>query len=176
MAAFASSYIKTEGSQVTRAADAASMTGANFSSWYRTDEGTMYGESSVLAFSPNQTIFTVSDGVGSTSVKNINIRHSGSTSNVSRAVITNTSVEYDSLITVSQGTKKSALAYQFNNSLFAVNGGVGVVDTSVTLPTIVSQAQIGAATFLNSTLNGHIKKISYYPQRLSNENLVALTS
>jgi hypothetical protein len=40
--AFPTSYIKTEASQVTRSADSASMTGTNFSEWYRQDEGTVY--------------------------------------------------------------------------------------------------------------------------------------
>jgi hypothetical protein len=37
--AFPTSYIPTVASQVTRAADSASMTGTNFSDWYRADEG-----------------------------------------------------------------------------------------------------------------------------------------
>ena len=40
--AFPTSYIQTVASQVTRAADAASMTGTNFSSWYNQGEGTLY--------------------------------------------------------------------------------------------------------------------------------------
>jgi hypothetical protein len=38
--AFPTSYIPTVASQVTRSADSASMTGTNFSDWYRADEGT----------------------------------------------------------------------------------------------------------------------------------------
>lgn len=38
---FSTSYIPTVASTVTRAADVASITGANFSSWYRQDGGTM---------------------------------------------------------------------------------------------------------------------------------------
>ena len=174
--AFPTSYIPTVASQVTRAADAASMTGANFSSWYRADEGTLYAESTVIAFSANQTVFTISDNVGSTSTQNMNIRHSGSTSGVSRASINNSISQFDSVVNVSQGVKKLALAYQADNALFAVNGASGVVDTSVSLPNSVSQAQFGTATFLNSTLNGTIKKIAYYPARVTNAQLQALTS
>ena len=41
---FATSYIPTVASQVTRAADVAVMTGTNFSSWYNQTEGTVYTE------------------------------------------------------------------------------------------------------------------------------------
>jgi hypothetical protein len=40
--AFPTSYIPTTSATVTRAADVASITGSNFSSWYRQDEGTVF--------------------------------------------------------------------------------------------------------------------------------------
>jgi len=42
--AFPTSYIPTTTATVTRAADVASITGSNFSSWYRQDEGTVFTE------------------------------------------------------------------------------------------------------------------------------------
>jgi hypothetical protein len=42
--AFATSYIPTVASQVTRAADVAVMTGANFSNWYLQNDGTFFAE------------------------------------------------------------------------------------------------------------------------------------
>ena len=41
---FVTSYIKTTGASATRSADNASITGENFSSWYRQDEGSIYIE------------------------------------------------------------------------------------------------------------------------------------
>ena len=41
---FPTSYIKTSGASATRSADNASITGENFSSWYRQDEGSLYSE------------------------------------------------------------------------------------------------------------------------------------
>ena len=41
---FPTCYIPTAGSAVTRAADVASISGSNFSSWYRQDEGTVFAE------------------------------------------------------------------------------------------------------------------------------------
>ena len=42
--AFPTSYIPTTSASVTRNADVASMTGTNFSSWYRQDAGCFYAE------------------------------------------------------------------------------------------------------------------------------------
>ena len=42
--AFPTSYIPTEASTRTRAADDASITGKNFSEWYRQDEGSFYSQ------------------------------------------------------------------------------------------------------------------------------------
>ena len=44
---FATSYIKTSGASATRSADNASITGENFSSWYRQDEGSIVSEGSI---------------------------------------------------------------------------------------------------------------------------------
>jgi len=41
---FATSYIPTSGSTVTRAADVASITGTNFSSWYNQGEGSLFAQ------------------------------------------------------------------------------------------------------------------------------------
>jgi hypothetical protein len=42
--AFATSWIPTTGTTATRSADVASITGANFSRWYRQDEGTVFAQ------------------------------------------------------------------------------------------------------------------------------------
>jgi hypothetical protein len=48
---FPTSYIPTVAATVTRAADVASITGSNFSSWYRQDEGTVFA-TTALAILP----------------------------------------------------------------------------------------------------------------------------
>jgi hypothetical protein len=60
--AFPTSYIQTVASQVTRSADAASMTGTNFSSWYNAGEGTMYAEAATNAYDTSRVIFDIGDG------------------------------------------------------------------------------------------------------------------
>jgi hypothetical protein len=171
--AFATSYIPTTTAQVTRSADVASITGANFSSWYNATEGTLYGEASTYDVSTGRTSFAVTDGStsnrihlnASTSVK-VFIANGGATQ-LTQAI---PSVTY-----TNNTFSKTALAYANNDGNGAANGTIATNDTSLSVPT-VNQAQIGALTSTNSILNGTIKKVAYYPARLSNVQLQALTS
>jgi hypothetical protein len=61
--AFTTSYIPTSGTAATRAADVASITGSNFSSWYRQDEGTFFWSGSMYDTQySNQNSFRVTEG------------------------------------------------------------------------------------------------------------------
>jgi hypothetical protein len=66
------------------------------------------------------------------------------------------------------------LAYAVNNVGFAKNGGAASVDLTVSIPTVL-RLEIGA--HLNSTfLNGHIRRLAFFPRRLADAELTALTS
>jgi hypothetical protein len=76
--AFPTSYIPTTGATATRAADVASISGSNFSSWYRQDEGTMFAECAVAqpASGGNQFCFRSSESNYGNSVA-LNVQSSG---------------------------------------------------------------------------------------------------
>jgi len=67
------------------------------------------------------------------------------------------------------------LAYKLNNGNGALNGTIGTLDTSVTIPT-VTQAQIGGLTSTLLPLNGHVRKLAYYSRRLSDAELQGITA
>jgi hypothetical protein len=73
---------------------------------------------------------------------------------------------------------KVILSLSTNNSNAACNGVAGTVDTVCTMPSNVTRLDIGSWVSVNGAqpLNGHIRKLSYYPVALSSSNLVALTS
>lgn len=165
--AFPTSYIKTEASQVTRSADAASMTGTNFSSWYRQDEGSVFVEWETKNFS---TAFNITLEASSSNfirpVENTNswnITYGGTR----QAGIAGT-------FATSGVFAKSAMAYKFNDVAFVLNGGTAVTDTSANIPDASSLNMSGGSAV--GRLNGHIRKIAYYPQRLTNTQLQSLTS
>jgi len=71
--AFATSFIPTAGAPVTRAVDSASITGANFSSWYNASEGTIVfsGDSSRTG-SPVTRTFQFDDGTSNENIRSGN--------------------------------------------------------------------------------------------------------
>ena len=170
--AFATSYIPTVASTVTRAADSASMTGTNFSSWYNASEGTFVASASTYSTASDKGVYATSDGtnnnriylVVSTSADHIVTVSSAQQANITIAgAVTNNTVFRD------------AFAYRENDISAATNGVLGTPDTLATLP-VVDQFRLGARSDGNLRLNGHIRTFTYYPQRLADAQLQALSA
>ena len=175
--AFPTSYIPTVASQQTRNADAALMLGANFASWYNPGEGTLYAEG-VIPFvggSGFPSFLSVDDGTSGDAIElsmwdaaSDSVRYvvwDGGTAQASIALATYTA----------NSNFKLAGVYKLNDFAASYNGGAAQTDTSGTLP-IVNLARIGQNRTGGNSLNGTIKRISYYPERLTNAQLQALTS
>jgi len=174
--AFATSYIPTVASTVTRSADVATMTGTNFSSWYNQSAGTFIAEAS--AFVPVATttnaVVSANDNTGSNrnNVFVFNGQWGG--------VTTTGGVDQANILIGASYTPtavaKIAYAYQANNFAASVNGGTVGTDVSGTVPTVdrlflgVTGSGGGAA------LNGHVRQIAYYNSRLPNAQLQTLTA
>lgn len=175
--AFATSVIPTTTTALTRNADVASMTGTNFSSWYNASEGTVFcqgiGVNNVAAGTrryfeinnntPDERLLA---GYGFTTACRYLVSDGGAT----QADIGVTTTTGGALV-------KFAGAYKTNDFQQASNGTLGTADTSGTLPTVdrmfIGQAETTAAATM---LNGYIQRISYYPVRLPNSTLQALTA
>jgi hypothetical protein len=67
---------------------------------------------------------------------------------------------------------KSAVAYKENDVYFTFSGGTPHADSSAVIPE-VNYMSIGEQN--GGYINGTIKKVVYYPVRLSNAELVSLT-
>jgi hypothetical protein len=184
--AFATSVIPTTTTALTRNADVASMTGTNFSSWFNASEGTVFVYSipsnvtasnfanwaigdSTLAFGAANTIY--------------NLYTSGLTGRIGVNAITAGASQVSNLTpsyTQNANTPtKSAIAYKLNDYAHSVNGVAPATDTSATVPTVTSMSIGGLQSGWSGAtnyLNGYIQRISYYPVRLSNTTLQALTT
>ena len=171
-ATFATSYIPTVASTVTRAADVAVMTGTNFSSWYNQSEGTMvaFYNTTTAVTSVSLGAFAVSDG---TSNERMQIRRNTTNANTLFFVGDGGAAQYNQQVTAASGPYRSALAYSSSGFIGANNGTLATAGTG-TLPT-VTQAEIGFGQLI-TRLNGHVSSITYYSQRLSDAQLQALTS
>jgi hypothetical protein len=168
--AFPTSYIKTEAAQATRQADAASMTGTNFSSWYRADEGSLYVDmtSGVTTGSKFHGVYLYgADASSAILVANY--------ANTRAEVLTTGFVQQALLATTLTASAKAAVAYKTNDIAFSVNGGAAATDTSAVLPTPVLM-RIGWNNVTNQGARGYIRKIAYYPEALTATQLQAITS
>ena len=170
--AFATSYIPTVASQVTRSADSASITGTNFSSWYNISQGTFYISNDSYSFSNNPFLLSVNDG-GNTNLISIAI-YGGK----SEFYIVKNNIQQADLLTANVASQnimaKTGVSYSTNNFANVLNGSTVVTNSSGSLPT-VNKLTIGSSATGTQYNNGHISKISYYPLQVTNANLIALT-
>ncbi len=165
---FPTSYIPTTTAQATRAAESAVMTGSNFSSWYRQDEGTLYAEASTLKTSGSAPVFIVQDSGGSS-------RHQLAMLSPVAATVTSDVVQ-SSIGSSTAQSSKLAYTYKVNDFALSVNSGTVATDSVGSIPT-VTYASFGKFDFGGAaSLSGHIKRIAYYPSRLSNSVIQALTT
>ena len=166
--AFPTSYIPTTTATVTRAADVASITGSNFSSWYNQTEGTVFFEGINPAVST--TAFAVSDG----STSNCLQMETGTNTRVARVVSGGTTQASNNIAYTYGASQKFAMSYVTNSINFANAGMLGTEDTSATIPT-VDQARIGANPTGANPLNNTIKRLTYRPTRFGGSTLQSIT-
>ncbi len=172
--AFGTSYIPTAGATAPRAADVCTIEGDNFSSWYNTSESTWYAEGDQLKTDANgdqdeQSSMFV-DRYSNTSLERWQ-RTVWRVKQARNALATNTNTP-----ATPKGSKaKTAFALDTVNVRFAVGGSLSPVGVLGAYPG-TTEFRLAKDTSLGVDLNGHIARLAYYPRRLSDEQLEALTS
>lgn len=167
--AFPTSAIATEGSQVTRAADVASITGTAFSNWYNAIEGTFVAESDNINSAGNFAIFQVDDGTGNNRLISIN----GAVTSIQWSIAGGaTQAQMDLGATAVNTSARIAFGYKANDFAASKNGGAVSIDTSGTVP-MVDRIRLGSDT--GQSFFGHICSLRYYRTRLPNSTLQSLT-
>ena len=156
---FATSFIPTTSSQVTRTSDNASMTGTNFSSWFNNAQGSLYGEVIDSGLNPWAVAASIND----------KFYFRQTASNSYSGVLGSGGVYFTTTLPV-----KFAGTYSGNTIVMSANG-------------LTAQSQTGTAISGATTLNignyndsafyqnGRIKKLAYYPIALTATQLQALT-
>lgn len=173
--AFATSYIPTVASQVTRSADVATITGTNFSSWYNQSEGSFVAvvDSGVPVVTSTYAAMSANDNSGSN--RNNIFVFNGQWGGVTSVG----GVDQASFLVPGSYTQnvvaRMSYAYAANNFAFSVNGSAPSTDTSGSVPT-VDRFFIGSSVSGGGVINGHIRQIAYYNTRLPNATLQALTA
>jgi hypothetical protein len=174
--AFATSYIPTTTAAATRSADVASITGANFSSWYRQDEGTVFAEwkcdPSTGSHWPNPAYFD--DGTNNNYI-GLQYRLPGAKTirlNVVSGGVSSVSTTTNAYTPGQSG--KTAAAFKVNDFGVVLAGSTVATSATGSMP-LVTTARIGFETVSSSYFNGTIRRLTYWPQRLPNSTLQAIT-
>lgn len=168
--AFATSYIPTVAAQVTRSADIATMTGTNFSSWYNQPASTMLCSFALEGLDPSggtSVVWKVDD----TTVNNQVVLRQGTVIAGVDGVIITAGVnvaDSNSFSVTPNAIYNSAFAWETDYAVLAYNGTVFGPDTSLTVPSVTRAVISGGSKWLRS--------LTYYPQRLPDATLQALTS
>jgi len=164
---------------VTRSADVAQITGTNFSSWYRQDEGTIYCRNQSAKNSGNgYGAYVISDNTASN-----RLLHAANLSGTaSDLIVVNGGVEqvnFRPLGSTSAGAfYATSFAYKANSFAGSGNGGATVTDAAGSVPS-VNRLDLGffyPGSASSNTLNGTISRLAYYPTRLTDAQLQALTA
>jgi hypothetical protein len=202
----ATSVIATSSAAVTRSADTSTSASATRSAdtstsatatrgtdiayidvtlqpWFKPTEGTLYAECII----DNSSLSSGYRYPGLASLDNntvsfcihlfLLINSSLSQKQFGAEIFNNGSFEYSQIngTIVDGAVTKLAVAYKENDSNFAFQGTLGTLDTSVTLPNNISRLRVGANRG-TTPLSGWIRRIAYYPTRLTNAQLQTLTT
>jgi len=167
---FPTSYIPTEGSTVTRAADVASITGTNFSSWYNDSEGTVFSywqtqktdDAGIYDFNDGTNTTIIWNWVNSSNLIHFRYRVSGLNQ------FNTTSIANPLTLT------KTIQSYKQDDFAACVNGSTVLTDTSGTPTNTINKLELGVINSSN-LLSGTISRLTYWPTRLSNDTLQTIT-
>jgi hypothetical protein len=171
VAAIVSSPIITVAASVARAADFSTIN--TLTPWFNDSEGTIIAEYSRPFLGANQYELSFNDG---TTNEAFSLHNAGSNRVVT--VVDNTVVQFQPVVGAGFDTplavSKKALAYRAADFAGCLNGGTVSSGATGTLPT-VTVLRIGR--YVSASFHfGWISRLTYYPTRLSNATLQALTA
>lgn len=174
-----SSYVDTTATTAARSYDNAVMTGNNFSSWYNQEEGSVYSEfkmdqKPLLSYFSNG-VWSINDTTSSN-----NLYVSASVNSYVRAVNNYAgvaTVSNDSPFTWAIGTLyRVGISFSQNDANVTFNSSTVIADTNCTLSKNMRNLQLGATTTGTALLRGHLRRFTYYPKKLTNQELQTLTA
>ena len=168
---FPTSYIPTSGATATRSADVASIGVGAFG--YNKGAGTvlMTLDSAQTANFPGAVAFNGNSGADRWYL------YSSSGTWAARQFIDNVGTGTINLSAVEASAEtKLALALKGSSASAVKDGGSVVNNATFPIPPLIDEMEIGDGPGGVTQLNGHISSIAYYPRRLTDAQIKALTS
>jgi hypothetical protein len=172
--AFATSYIPTVASQVTRTADVATMTGTNFSSWFNASEGAFAVQASSTNTSTTNAALFSCHNTDANMIDMFN-QSNGQLVGRIRANSANIAVMINGTV-VDGATETYAIAYK-TASMAVSNKGAAPTTSAAAYSFTVSPntLAIGANQLGTQQINGYMRKLMFYPQRIINAEVQAFS-
>jgi len=169
---FATSYIPTEGSTVTRLADVCNNAGS--SDLINSTEGVLYAEISALANDLTERRITISDGTTSNRVA---IEYTLSSNQIKGRVVSSSSTSANMNFTASSivDFSKIAISYKQNEFNLWINGTKVATDTSGNAPIGLNKISFDNGTGGNA-FHGNVKTVAVFKEALSDTELQKLTT
>jgi hypothetical protein len=166
----------------TRALDSANMYNILYADWNREEEGTFYVEHEtpydIEDISVNYRVLERHNGITGNS---ISILNNAGTNQLNAGSIVNTG--WQALMGVDSPygeldkntVWKTAIGFKENDFGVSMQGSPIAQDSSGLTPVGNHTLSLGNNFQANNALNGHLKLVKFYPERLSNAELVSLT-
>jgi hypothetical protein len=178
--AFPTSYIPTTTTSLTRNADVVSMTGTNFSDWYNQAAGAF-----AVSFDRIAAVSTSFSGGQPRTLRVVNAAVTdffilGGNSSFGEQLIGRASgvdtVSIQTGVQIAANTVATeCFSYAVNNFALSVNGASAQTDVSGANPATMDTLHIGDGVTATRNINGHVRKISYWPQRITNAEVQAFS-
>ena len=167
---YPTSYIPTNGSTVTRAADVA--TNAGDTTIFNDSEGVLYAELSALVSAEGDRTIAISDG---TTSNRVYLSYIAASNTVNAIVVDGGSSQASiSVSDIQSINSKLAIKYKANDVAFWVDGVEVGTDTSATMPSGLSELAFDDGGGSNP-FYGNVKSVKYFPTALTDSELEALT-
>ena len=177
LGAFATSYIPTTTTSLTRNADAVSMTGTNFSDWYNATEGTLQviGSMNTASTSIFQTFAMIGDANNSLQIFN-NLSASRFRGDIYSGGSIQKAFTYTAAGAPASGTTYNIIVgLKANDFAMAINGNTVATANSGLMPVSPSALYIGSVNTGAQQIGGYIRKLAYYNQKLTNSEIQAFS-
>jgi hypothetical protein len=181
---FPTSYIKTTGSTVTRSADASKIANINTSEWFKQGEGTLFlevGDNNKWQGYFPRALTIVNDA----KTNFIQFRKKSGASTPTTAIAIDLTMNtyattYYNNTSINGISKKLVFSYKRNDSASITNLNSINTDTTVEIPSDFTELHLGqynadATNITGSRFNTTLRKLSYYPLRLTDNEITDLS-
>ena len=168
---YATSYIPTSGSTVTRNAEVCNNSGSVQD--FNSEEGVLYAEIAALANSSEYREISLNDG---NTINAVEIRYTLTANNLQFVVRDNGAATVAPTITLSNALEfnKIAFSYKTDDSKMYVNGIEVAIDTNCTMPNGLNRLSFNWGTI--HPFYGKVKNIKVFKRALSDTELQKLTT